>query len=107
MEARRAAPSQSLGDNEVQQNSQRNGEAEPPGDSLEGEFTETRQDAVGCRGRRADDSLAQPGKWDKQGQLKGREKLVHQLERRRVQSKRDGRQQTEDGGTTVHWKRAQ
>ena len=41
MEARRPAPPQRLGDGEVQQNSQRNGDTEPPGDGVDGKLAET------------------------------------------------------------------
>jgi hypothetical protein len=78
-----AAP-QSVGQNDVQQDSQRNAGAQPPCDSVQREFSKTVKYAVGHRARRTEDSRAQSCEGDQQDQLQGTRKLIHQVKGRRV-----------------------
>lgn len=93
--------------NDVQQDSHWNGDAKPPCDSLECELAKSGHDAVRRRDGMAENSLSHPCKRDQQAQLQGRGQVIHQLKCRRVQSKYESRQQTQNRRTTIHGKCAE
>ena len=71
---------------------------------MESKLSKTMEYAVGHRTTRTEDSRADPRERDEKGQLERADKLIHQVKCRRVQSKYQNRQQTQNGRSTINRK---